>query len=160
MGAPNYSMDTDHQPISNLKQILLEQQEELVKLCTLVEYLRGFLHIGIDASDILNYEEKLAHFKELQQQRFNRIDDLINTNILQMKKQQTSDQTVLIFGKEVRKLEASLRTLLLFTSDIVGMLKQDYVGNYRGEERIRYFDIRSAALDVELRLLLQKMAFI
>lgn len=160
MGAPSYSIDTDHQPISNLKRILLEQQEELVKLCTLVEYLRGFLHIGIDERDILKYDEKLERFKELQQQRFNRIDNLINTNILQMKKQQTSDQTVLIFGKEVRKLEASLRTLFLFTTDIVGILKQDNVVNHRGEERIRYFDTRSAALDVEIRLLLQKMAFI
>lgn len=160
MGAPNYLMNTDHQPISNLKQIMLEQQEELVQLCTLVEYLRGFLHIGIDVSDSLKYEEKLERFKELQQQRFNQIDDLINTNILQMKKQQTNDQTVLIFGKEVRKLEASLRTLLLFTSDIVGILKQNNLVNHRGEERIRYFDTRSAALDVEIRLLLQKMAFI
>lgn len=160
MGAPNYSMNTNHQPISNLKQIMLEQQEELVQLCTLVEYLRGFLHIGIDVSDSLKYEEKLERFKELQQQRFNRIDDLINTNILQMKKQQTNDQNVLIFGKEVRKLEASFRTLLLFTFDIVGIIKQNNVVNHRGEERIRYFDTRSAALDVEIRLLLQKMTFI
>lgn len=157
MGALNYSVNTDHHPISKLKQIMLEQQEELVKLCTLVEYLRGFLHIGIDMSDALKYEEKLERFKELQQQRFYTIDELINTNILQMKKQQTNDQTVLVFGKEVRKLEASLRTLFLFTSDIVGMLKQDSLMSNRGEERIRYVDIRSAALDVEIRLLLQKM---
>ncbi|MER2109016.1 MAG: chemotaxis protein [Solibacillus sp.] len=160
MGALNYSVDTEHHPISKLKQIMLEQQEELVNLCTIVEYLRGFLYGEIDASDTAKYEEKLSQFKELQQQRFQCIDGLINKNILQMKKNQTDDKTVLVFGKEIRKLEAGLRTLMLFTADAVDMLKQGSTLNNRSEERIRYFDIRSAAIDVENRLLLQKMTFI
>lgn len=160
MGALNYSVDPEHHPISQLKQIMLEQQEELVKFCTLVEYLRGFLYGGIDASDLAKYEGKLSQFKELQQQRFQRIDALINKNILQIKKNQTDDKTILVFGKEVRKLEAGLRTLMLFTADVVDMLKQGSTLTNRSEERMSYFDIRSAAIDVEIRLLLQKMAFI
>lgn len=160
MEALNDSINMNHHPISKLKRVMLEQQEELVKLCTLVEYLRGFLHGGIDASDLAKYGQKLGQFKELQQQRFQCIDRLINENILQVKKKKTDDQTILVFGKEVRKLEAGLRTLFLFTSDIVEMLKQGRSANNRAEERIYYFTTRSAAIDVEIRLLVQRMTFI
>lgn len=160
MEAPNYSTDANSHPVSKLKRILIEQQEELTNLCTVVEYLRGFLHVGIDESDLMKYQEKLANFKNVQQERFHRIDELINENIYQMKKELTVDQTVLVYGKEVRKLEAGLRTLLLFTSDVIEMLKRESTVNNRSEERIRYFDTRSAAIDVEIRILLQKMTFL
>lgn len=160
MEAPNYSTHANSHPVSKLKQVLIEQQEELVKLCTIVEYLRGFLRVGIDGQDLANYREKLTQFQMLQQERFHRIDGLINENIFQMKKEINTDQTVLLYGKEVRKLEAGLRTLQLFTIDIVEMLKENSELVDRSEERIRYFDTRSAAIDVETRILLQKMVFV
>lgn len=160
MKALNDSINMNHHPISKLKREMLEQQEELVKLCTLIEYVRGFLYGGIDASDLAKYEQKLGQFKELQQQRFQRIDRVINENILQAQKKETDDQTILIFGKEVRKLEAGLRTLFLFASDVVEMLEQGRSVNNRAEDRMHYFTTRSAAIDIEIRLLIQRTAFV
>lgn len=159
MEAPNYSVDSN-QPISKLKRILIEQQDEMVALCTLVEYLRGFLQIGMDERDLKKYEEKLVQLLDRQNQRFQRIDALINNNILQMKKGITNDQSVLNFGKEIRKLEAGIRTLLLFTEDIFNMSRQPDTLFDRRKDRIGYFDTRSVALDLEIRLLLQKLAYV
>ncbi|MEG0261234.1 MAG: chemotaxis protein, partial [Lysinibacillus sp.] len=82
----------------------------------------------------------------------------INENIRDIKREKTRDSNVLEYGKEVRKLESGLRTLILFTGDVVNMLRKNSTVINRVDDRIYYFDKRSAILEQEIYSLQQKMA--
>ncbi|MGN7478698.1 chemotaxis protein [Solibacillus silvestris] len=156
---PQFSSHHSEESIQKLQQMLLEQRENLTTLCTIVEYLKGFGQTGLDSKDVIKYNQKIQIMTDKQTSRYNKIDELINTNIIQMKKGKTTDNTALINGKEVRKIESGIRTLKLFASDAINMLDPQKNIENRSSERIRYFDKRSATLEAEIIALTKQLSF-
>lgn len=147
---PQFSSNPNEEIVQKLSQVLVEQREHLTLLCTITEYLKGFIQIGLDNKDVLKYTQKIQMMTDKQMNRYHKIDDLINTNIFQMKKGKTTDNTALIYGKEVRKIESGIRTLRMFVCDVINMMDGNQHLDNRIEERIRYFEKRSASLESEM----------
>lgn len=145
--------------IQKLQQMLLEQRENLTTLCTIVEYLKSYVQAGLDHKDVVKYKQKIQMMTDKQEKRYHQIDELINTNILELKKGKTADNTALIYGKEVRKIESGVRTLKLFASDAVNMLDLNKHLENRSSERIRYFDKRSTSLEAEIISLTKQLSY-
>ena len=157
---PNPSTETasyNGEQIRELHKILAQQQEDLTELSTIIGYLKGFKDAGIDQADSRKYTQKIEHVEERQQSRFDRLDEMIFENRREVRKGKTKDETVAIYGKEVRKLEAGLRTLRLFTCDVVEMLAPDSTVANRTDDRIDYFEKRSASLEVEMKTLTERL---
>lgn len=146
--------------IRNLRVILAQQLEDLTELSTIIGYLKGFKDAGIDQAERGKYTGKIARMEERQQSRFDRLDEMIFQNRRELKKEKTKDETIATYGKEVRKLEAGLRTLRLFTCDVVEMLAPDSTMPDRTDDRISYFEKRSAALEVEMKTLMERLSFL
>lgn len=155
---PQFSSNQNESPIQKMSKYSRMQQEDLTTLCTIVEYLKGNLQVGLDHQDVKKYTGKISMINAHQTKRYEEIDTLINENIFQMKKGKTQDNTVLLYGKEVRKLESGLRTLKLFVHDAIEMLSEDKTGENRSEERIRYFETRSPSLESEISTLSNQLS--
>lgn len=156
---PQFSSSSNDDSIEKLQRILLEQRENLTTLCTIVEYLKGYIQTGLDDKDVIKYNQKIQMMTDKQTVRYNNIDALINENILQIKKGKTTDNTALTYGKEVRKTESAFRTLKLFANDAINMLDTNTQLENRSLERIRYFDKRSASLEAEIIELTKQLSF-
>ena len=158
--APRYSSihERNYRPIHQLREMVIAQQEDVKLLCTIVGNLRGYMHSALDEEDTAKYRTEIDALTQRQNDRFEQIDGHIYNVYKELKKELTTDKTVLIYGKEVRKFEAGLRTLKLFTSDVIEMLKPSSNSINRSEERIRYVETRSAALEVEMQMLNEKIA--
>ncbi|MER2030548.1 MAG: chemotaxis protein [Solibacillus sp.] len=154
-----FSSEHNEDSIQKLQQMLLEQRENLTTLCTIVEYLKSYVQTGLDHKDVVKYKQKIQMMTDKQNKRYNQIDELINTNILELKKGKTADNTALIYGKEVRKIESGVRTLKLFASDAVNMLDLNKHLENRSSERIRYFDKRSTSLEAEIISLTKQLSY-
>ena len=158
---PNPSTETTtykRGQIRNLSGILARQQEDLTELSTIIGYLKGFKEAGIDQDERGKYSGKIARMEERQQSRFDQLDEMIFQNRRELKKEKTKDETIAIYGKEIRKLEAGLRTLRLFTGDVVEMLAPASTMPDRTDDRIGYFEKRSAALEAEMKMLMEKLS--
>lgn len=158
--APQFSSNHNKDIVQKLQQVLAEQREMLTTLCTIVEYLKGYIQVGLESKDVIKYNQKIQIITDKQVSRYNKIDDLINTNIFQMKKGKTTDNTALVYGKEVRKIESGIRTLKLFVCDVVSMLDPNQQLMDRSEERLRYFDKRSIALEAEMNILSNRLSVV
>lgn len=157
---PNISSNYNGGTIQILQQVLVEQQENLTILCTIAQYLKGSMQSGLESSDVIKYNQKMQLMTNKQMNRYDKIDHLINTNIIQMKKGETTDNSVLIYGKEVRKIESGIRTLKLFVHDAINMLDQNVQIENRSEERLRYFEGRSTEIEGEIITLSKQLALI
>jgi hypothetical protein len=158
---PNVTKETssyNEEHIRTLREILADQQEDLTELSTIIGYLNGFKDVGIDQAEKGKYAEKIERMEEKQKIRFDKMDEMINENRKEIRKEKTHDQTIVIYGKEVRKLEAGLRTLRLFTCDVVKMLAPDSKIMNRADDRIGYFEKRSASLEVEMKSMFEKLS--
>lgn len=155
---PQFSSNQNEDPIQKMRQFLSMQQEDLTKLCTIVEYLKGNLQVGLDHQDKKKYVGVVSMINSHQTKRYVDIDALINANIFQMKQGKTKDNTVVLYGKEVRKLESGLRTLKLFVCDAIEMLSDGKVVGNRSEDRICYFDTRSPSLESEISILRNQLS--
>lgn len=147
--------ESSHQNVKllHLQTVLREQLEDITTLGTLAEYLGSFQQIGLDVRDSQTYLNKVEAITLQQKNRFKNIDALINENILAVKKKKTTDQTVLLYGKEVRKMESGLRTLKLFICDVVKMLSPSSIESNRVKDRLSYFNKRAMSLEVEIKTL-------
>lgn len=150
----------DEQKIRALREILIEQQEMITELSTIVNYLDDFREVCLDESEFQNYTEKTMEMYGNQKKHFDRIDQMINANLMAVKKEKTVDRTIVHFGKEVRKLEAGVRTLRLFTCDVIGMLAPNSTAINRVKDRISYFEKRAVSLEVEIKGLLNNLALL
>lgn len=142
-----------NEKMRSLQTVLCEQLEDITTLGTLAQYLSGFQEIGLDVRDSRTYLNKIETITLQQTKRFKSIDALINENILAVKKQKTTDQTILFYGKEIRKIESGIRTLKLFINDIINMLSPNSVENNRVNNRLDYFNNRAMSLEVEIKTL-------
>jgi len=154
-----FSSDHNEDSIQKLQQMLLEQRENLTTLCTIVEYLKSYVQTGLDHKDVIKYKQKIQMMTDKQNKRYDQIDELINTNILELKKGKTTDNSALVYGKEVRKIESGVRTLKLFAGDAVNMLDLNKHLENRSNERIRYFDKRSTSLEAEIISLTKQLSY-
>lgn len=136
-----------------LHSMLRAQLDDMTLLSSLAEYLQGFQQIGLDVRDGQTYTKKIEKVSDEQEKRFKRIDELINENILALKKEKTNDQSTFLFGKEVRKTESGLRTLKFFIEDVVTMLAPNSLQSNRVKDRLEYFDKRSKALEADIKSL-------
>ncbi len=148
--------DVGNQETRDLQRVLLEQQEDITALCTIMEQLRVPEH-SIYSKDQQQHNVTLQQMQERQQQRFHHLDQMIFTHKRQLKKDQASTDGIITFGKEVRKMEAGIRTLRLFCEDVVKMTAVEYTGLNRAADRIYYFDKRSKALQVEIHTLREEI---
>lgn len=148
----------DDNQMQSLRNMLVEQLNDLSLLCTIVENLDGFIGHGIDLADAQKYKAQIKALENNQQKRFAKIDEYIIENIIAIQKEKTADKTIINSGKEVRKLEAGLRTLKLFTMDIISMLEPNSKIMDRSNERLYYFKKRSVALEGEIKELQEKLA--
>lgn len=158
---PNVTKETlsyKEEHIRTLKGILADQLEDLTELSTIIGYLKGFKDVGIDRAEKGKYSGKIEQIEEKQKIRFDKMDEMINENRREIKKEKTHDGTILLYGKEVRKLEAGLRTLRLFTCDVIKMLAPDSTIMNRADDRIGYFEKRSAALEVEMKMMMERLS--
>ena len=143
--------------IRALRGALSEQQEDLVKLRTIIDHIRSCKDVSLDHGDVEKYTAQLLQIEDYQHHRFNKIDEMIYHNRKEIKKAKTTDSTVATYGKEVRKLEAGLRTLRLFVGDVIDMLSPNSTVINRVDDRIAYFEKRSTTLATEMHELLEKM---
>ena len=125
--------------IRALRGILSEQQEDLAQLRTIIDNIRGFKGVSLDQHDVEKYTAQLLQVEDYQNQRFNKIDEMIYHNRKEIKKEKTTDHTVATYGKEVRKLEAGLRTSRLFVGDVIEMLSPNSHVINRVDDRMGYF---------------------
>ena len=143
--------------IRALRGILSEQQEDLVQLRTIIDHIRKCKGVSLDQHDVEKYTAQLVQVEDYQNQRFNKIDEMIYHNRKEIKKAKTTDHTVATYGKEVRKLEAGLRTARLFVGDVIEMLSPNSHVINRVDDRMAYFEKRSTTLMVEMHELMEKM---
>ena len=129
-------------------------------ICIMVEYLKGYLQTGLESQEVQKNHQKIKLMTDQQTNRYYKIDALINSNILQMKKGKTTDNTALIYGKEVRRIESGIRTLKLFAHDVISMLDQTNRVENRSVERIRYFEKRSILLEAEIITLTKQLSLL
>ncbi|MEK4427262.1 chemotaxis protein [Solibacillus sp. FSL K6-1523] len=155
---PQLSSNQNESPMQKMSKYSRMQQEDLTALCTIVEYLKGHLQVGLDHQDVKKYIGEISIINTHQTKRYEEIDALINENIFQMKKGKTQDNTVLLYGKEVRKVESGLRTLKLFVCDAIEMLGEGKIEGNRSEDRIRYFETRSLSLGKEISILSDQLS--
>ena len=147
---PNITDDDEKDEPSNQSlRILLNKQ-----------HLSGFRNAVLNSQDIEKYTQKLAAIAQNQTDRFSKMDELIIDNIYALKKNKTTDRNMVTYGKEVRKLEAGLRTLRLFAQDILEMLQPNSQKINRADERMYYFLKRSAVLQVEMNHQQNTLSFI
>ena len=143
--------------IRALRGALSEQQEDLEQLRTIIESIRSCKDVSLDHRDVEKYTAQLLHVEDYQHRRFSKIDEMIYHNRKEIKKAKTTDSTVATYGKEVRKLEAGLRTVRLFVEDIIDMLAPNSTVINRVDDRIAYFEKRSTTLIAEMNELMEKM---
>ena len=143
-----------------LHDVSIGQRDDLSLLCSIVEYLKSHRSMGLDHNDTKRLTEKLNALKSRQTHRYEVIDRIINENRKDIKNGETDSRMIVEYGKDIRKLESGLRTLILFTGDVIEMLKLDSTVEDRVDDRIYYFDKRSSALEIELSTLQRKMATI
>lgn len=155
---PQFSSDQNEDTVHKLRKLLSGQQEDLTTLCTIMEYVKGYLQGGLESKEVQKYDKKINEIRNHQSERYDEIDRLINKNVFQMKKGKTTDKTALIYGKEVRKLESGLRTLKLFACDAIAMLNKERIIINRSKERIDYFEKRSSSLEGEMIILMKKVS--
>lgn len=141
-----------------LHEVLSRQRDDLSLLCSMVEYLKSQKYVRLDHEDTKKYTEKMNTLKLRQAERYDVIDQIINEKLKDIKNEHKDRHEVVACGKEVRKLESGLRTLMLFTNDVIEMLKLDTTVEDRVDDRIYYFDKRSSALETEMIVLQQKIA--
>ena len=154
---PSEELAYNKEHIRALRGILSEQQEDLVRLRTIIDNIRNCKDVSLDQHDVEKYTAQLVQLEDYQQQRFNKIDEMIYHNRKEIKKAKTTDSTVATYGKEVRKLEAGLRTLRLFAGDIIDMLAPNSTVINRVDDRVVYFQKRSKTLMNEMFELMEKM---
>lgn len=140
-----------------LCRILSEQQADVAQLRAIIDNVRSVQDVSLEHSDAQTYTSQLLKIEDGQQNRLNNIDEMVYHNRKEIKKGKTTDHTVATYGKEVRKLEAGLRTLRLFVEDVIEMLKPNSTVPNRIHDRIGYFDKRSMTLETEIQELTNKM---
>ena len=154
---PSEELAYNKEHIRALRGILSEQQEDLAQLRTIIDHIRKCKDVSLDQHDVEKYTAQLVQIEDYQYQRFNKIDEMIYHNRKEIKKAKTTDQTVATYGKEVRKLEAGLRTSRLFVGDVIEMLAPNSQAINRVDDRIAYFEKRSTTLMAEMNQLMEQM---
>ncbi|MFF5996620.1 hypothetical protein AAGS61_18080 [Lysinibacillus sp. KU-BSD001] len=144
--------------ISALRGILQEQQQDVAELRAMMKRFESYKDVGMDLIGAKKYTEKVVEIQDAQNNRFRKLDEIIFHNRKELKSGETAYSTLLTYGKEVRKLEAGLRTLRLFTQDVIDMLVQNSTVMNRADDRIAYFEKRVATLEVEIQQWIEKLA--
>ncbi|MFJ7952902.1 chemotaxis protein [Lysinibacillus sp. NPDC096418] len=132
------------------QEALIAQRDDLSLLCSTIEYLKSHKSVRLDHQDTKKFTEKMRTLKLRQKNRYEMLDTKINENLLEIKKGSVDKRLFVEYGKEIRKLESGLRTLIMFTCDVIEMMKIDSTIEDRIDDRIYYFDKRSISLENEM----------
>lgn len=139
-----------------LRQVQMQQLEDLQMLCTYAEYCIGVQTVGIDEDEATAFNENIRKVSVRQEQRYKELDLLITDSFRELRQQKTMDNTFHASSREVRKLESGLRTIRLFLADVVEMLSQKTMKENRATDRLGYFEKRSMELEAQMLLLQEK----
>lgn len=143
-----------------LQEALSGQRDDISLLCSIIEYLKSHKNMGLDNQDTKKFTEKIQALKLRQTNRYELIDRNIKENLMDIKNGKTDSRLFVEYAKEIRKLESGLRTLILFTCDVIDMMTIGSTIEDRIDDRIYYFDKRSCTLEIEMRTMQSKMATI
>lgn len=141
-----------------LRQIQTDQLEDLRVLCTYAEYCIGVQSVGIDQDEASAFKENLSKIAMRQEKRYKDVDATVAQNFKAVRKDETADDTFVVYGKKIRALESGLRTSRLFLTDVVDTLQQRSGKNTRVADRLGYFEKRSMELEAEMLLLQEQTA--
>ena len=149
MAAPNYSSNNpqDHRIIAEaLTPIITEQNDVLRQLHQMT------LQLDINPQNSLysTLSKEVEAMTFAQNDRFRNIDGHINKNILMIKKGKTSNNRIFLYGKELRKIEAGIRTVKLFLCDVVNALHTNNMVTHQVKDRVQYAEKRINTLGEEL----------
>lgn len=140
-----------------LQEALGGQRDDISLLCSIIEYLKSHKNIGLDSHDTKKFTEKIQTLKLRQTNRYELIDMSIRENVMDIKNGKTDSRLFIEYAKEIRKLESGLRTLILFTCDVIKMMTIGSTIEDRIDDRIYYFDKRSCTLEIEMRTMQSKV---
>ena len=135
-----------------------EQLEDLRVLCTYAEYCIGVQQVGIDQDEAAAFKENLHSITMRQDKRYAQLEELIARNFKALRKEETEDDSFVVYGKRVRALESGLRTLRLFLTEVVDTLTNTSGEHTRVADRLGYFEKRSMELEAEMLLLQEETA--
>lgn len=152
MAAPEYENTERYnfsEPFQLLSQILVNQKEAIHEL----NYIANEVSLSIGQQvDTRKHHQKSAAISALQNERFEQIDAIINENIFAIKRGKTAKDSTLVFGKEVRKIEAGIRTIKLFLCDVLEIFDSGMNEN-RLNDRLDYYYKRARDIESELYFL-------
>ena len=146
----NYLYPQFNENLNQLREILPNQLHDLRLLNDIADVIIKEQHLSFSIQCLKEYENQLHYVTEKQQQRFDAIDSIINEQILAAKKGKVLDEQIIVLSKEVRKMEAGIRTVKLFLYDVIKMLNPKLYLVNRIDDRIQYFYKRLKQLDNEI----------
>lgn len=147
-------INNENEPIKELKNVILVQQVDLETLNSMVEAMKDK---SFSSKDIEIFYQKADQLTDRQNERFNEIDSILNDYVIASKKGKPMDHKILTYGKEVRKIEAGIRTLKLFLYDMIDMLNPELTTVNRLEDRAYYFKHRHQQILDEIASLKNQM---
>ena len=141
-----------------IRQAQKDQLEDLRVLCTYAEYCIGIQAVGLDQDEAAAFKENLSQITVRQERRYKSIDTTVAQNFKVVRKDETADDSFVVYGKKIRMLEGGLRTLRLFLTDVVDVLAVKTGEKTRVSDRLGYFEKRSMELEAEMLLLQEETA--
>lgn len=141
-----------------IRQVQKDQLEDLQVLCTYAQYCIGVQSVGIDKDEAAAFKENLNQITVRQEKRYKSIDTTVAQNFKAFRKEETTDDLFVVYGKKIRMLESGLRTLRLFLTDVVDVLTVKSGEQTRVSDRLGYFEKRSMELEAEMLLLQEETA--
>ncbi len=160
MDEPNVSDASNSQfdeSLNQLREILLNQLHDLQRLTDIADAVTKEQQLSEPMKSLKAYDEQISLVSKQQQERFGKIDRLMNEHVLAVRKGRASNEDIVALGKEVRKMEAGIRTVKLFLCDVINMLNPDRHLVNRIDDRIQYCYKRSSELKNEIEILKAKI---
>jgi hypothetical protein len=149
MAAPNYSSNNpqeDRTITEALTPIVAEQYDVLRELRQMTLQLA----LNPQSTSYTALSKEVEAITKSQNERFRAIDHYINENILKIKKGKMTSNRMFLYGKELRKIEAGIRTVKLFLCDVVNALNANNMVTQQVKDRVNYAEKRIDALGEEL----------
>jgi hypothetical protein len=146
-----------NESLYQLRELLSNQLHDIRLFKDIADVIIKEQHLLKSAASLPTYEEQIRHVTMQQQERFMAIDRLLNEHVA-VKKGKGSDEQTIVLGKEVRKIEAGIRTIKLFLVDVLNMLNPELNVINRIDDRIQYFNKRSMELENDIALLSAKLS--
>lgn len=117
----NHANHNPHDHGVRLNRLLAIADEQHLALNALQKIINR-IRIHLAGASITSLYSEINHFTKYQNDRFHRIDELINENIMSIKKGKINNNRVFYYGKEIRKIEANIQKVKLMICAVINMI--------------------------------------